>query len=116
MRSASAGMSTRAISMAMKKILTSAANIATATLLYVKEFEMVEVITRRTPPNDRVYEVTCTTCKSDLRFKRQEGELLRDQRDGDFLEIKCPVCEDRVTCGVDDYVRDGEPERERFWR
>lgn len=61
---------------------------------------LVEVLKRGESPGNRVYEVTCRVCHSELRFKEFEGEYHRDQRDGDFLSIQCPVCKRPVTVGL----------------
>lgn len=53
---------------------------------------MVEIIKRGELRGDRVHEVTCRVCKSELRFAEREAKHVHDQRDGGFLSINCPVC------------------------
>jgi hypothetical protein len=59
---------------------------------------MVEVLRRGTPPCEYVYESTCSTCKSLLRFKRTEASTTggSDLRDPPYLVIACPVCGGQV--------------------
>lgn len=56
----------------------------------------MRVIKRGTPPSDRPYLVECRTCKSEIEFLRIEAKFTPDQRDGDYLTIKCPVCHDEI--------------------
>jgi hypothetical protein len=57
----------------------------------------IEVVRRGKAPEDVVYKADCYTCKSVLKFKREDGKITYDQRDGDFLTIECPVCEKHVS-------------------
>lgn len=52
----------------------------------------MEIIERGTPPEEKVYEGRCMNCKTKVRFKRSEGKVTFDQRDGNFVTVKCPVC------------------------
>jgi RNase P subunit RPR2 len=56
----------------------------------------IEVIERGELPEDRPYEATCNRCRSKLRFLRGDAQFTADQRDGDFLTVKCPVCGESV--------------------
>lgn len=44
--------------------------------------------------------VTCRKCKSSLLVHKTDGKTVFDQRDGDYVEIECPVCQDRITIAV----------------
>lgn len=57
----------------------------------------MEVLKRGNPPNEKVYEAECRQCHSLLRFEQVEARLVPDRRDGDYLEIPCPVCRYVVT-------------------
>lgn len=57
---------------------------------------MVEIIRQGQIPEEQVFEATCTNCKTHFRFKRKEAKYVSDQRDGDFLEIPCPLCSKTV--------------------
>ncbi len=50
------------------------------------------VTKRRTPLENYIFDATCVRCKSELQFQRRDGEVTSDQRDGDFVTVKCPVC------------------------
>jgi hypothetical protein len=52
----------------------------------------IEVIERGGAPADKVYEAACPQCKSRLRFSRSDARFIADQRDGDCVNIICPVC------------------------
>jgi len=56
----------------------------------------MEIIKQGTPPSEKVYEAECRKCKSVFRFKQLEGKITYDQRDGDFITVKCPVCGESV--------------------
>lgn len=61
---------------------------------------MVEIIKRGVPRGEVVHDITCRFCKSELRFKEHEAKIHYDQRDGDYLSITCPVCQNTITKGV----------------
>ncbi len=52
----------------------------------------MHIIKRGTPPQEREYEATCRNCRTEVRFQQSEGTVTYDQRDGDFVTVKCPVC------------------------
>lgn len=52
----------------------------------------MEILKRGTPPPERVYEAVCRVCETEFRFQRSEGKVEYDQRDGNFIQICCPVC------------------------
>lgn len=52
----------------------------------------MKVIKKGALAGDSIYRTTCSNCKSELEFQRKEAKYHFDQRDGDFLEVKCPVC------------------------
>lgn len=62
---------------------------------------IVEVLERGTPPGSRTRVTRCQTCRSKLRFKEADARLVPDQRDGDYLTFKCPVCHHDVTVAID---------------
>ena len=45
-------------------------------------------------------DVTCRNCKSILRINEDDGAKHFDQRDGDFLTVKCPVCQAIITTSL----------------
>jgi len=64
----------------------------------------MRIIKRGIPPEEREYQVTCHSCRTEFLFERKEATFHGDQRDGDYLEIKCPVCKKSVTTDVDDFT------------
>lgn len=46
---------------------------------------------------DKIEQATCTKCKCEFEFARNEAELIYDQRDGDYRVIGCPTCGKEVT-------------------
>lgn len=56
----------------------------------------MEIIKKGTPPEEKIYEAECSKCKSVLRFKQSEGKITYDQRDGNLITVKCPVCGESV--------------------
>lgn len=53
---------------------------------------MILITKRGTPPEQLVHEATCTHCKTEYEFTRDEAKYISDQRDGDCLKTSCPVC------------------------
>lgn len=50
-------------------------------------------------PDDRVLRAQCRACETLFEFNTGEADRhhLGDYRDGEFWQIKCPVCESTVT-------------------
>lgn len=59
---------------------------------------MVEILRKGIPDAERKHYATCNKCKTSFSFQRKEARLVEDRRDGDYLEIQCPVCS--RTCNV----------------
>lgn len=57
---------------------------------------MVEIIKAGKKPEDKVITTTCKHCATKFRFKVSEARMSFDQRDGDALVIKCPLCSQSV--------------------
>lgn len=58
----------------------------------------IEIIKRGAPKAEKPITCTCRGCDSILRFKTDSNDvrLVYDQRDGDYFQLKCPVCGDDV--------------------
>lgn len=56
----------------------------------------MKIIKQGTLPKDRSYTTTCDNCDTKFSFKRSEGKYTLDQRDGEWIEIKCPLCKERI--------------------
>lgn len=52
----------------------------------------MKIIRRGQKPEQRTHQHTCRECSTVFEFEQHEAKLVFDQRDGDFLQIKCPVC------------------------
>lgn len=57
----------------------------------------VEILKRGQPPVEQTLERTCRHCGTEFRFQRADCTLHIDRRDGDYLEINCPVCAKSLT-------------------
>ncbi len=57
----------------------------------------IEIIRRGIPAAEITYFTTCRSCGSDLSFKKADGQVVFDHRDGDFIKIACPVCDQQCT-------------------
>lgn len=53
---------------------------------------MIEITKRGMLPKEIVYDGKCNHCKTEFRFSEDEGEVVYDQRDGDYVKIDCPLC------------------------
>lgn len=51
----------------------------------------MKIISKGGPPLKR-YAFTCRKCKTIATADRDEGRYVEDQRDGDAIVFKCPVC------------------------
>lgn len=60
----------------------------------------MEIIERGEPPDERKYTGRCFTCKTKVKFRQSEATAHYDQRDGNYLEVKCPVCGKPITVAM----------------
>ena len=65
----------------------------------------MKIISRGERKEDRIYRIECNSCKTLFEFEYQEAKFQRDQRDGDFLKVECPVCKYECSIGVDNHIR-----------
>lgn len=56
----------------------------------------MEIIKKGKLPSERVFVAVCDHCSTKFRFKQSEGKVTYDQRDGDFISVKCPLCKKTV--------------------
>lgn len=52
---------------------------------------MPEVLKRR-QPKAPTHQFDCKGCGSTLRAEKGEGRFVDDPRDGNYVEIICPIC------------------------
>ena len=52
---------------------------------------MVMIVSAGRLPENSTYNATCMNCKTVFTFTRGEALLVDDQRDGDYLQISCPL-------------------------
>lgn len=54
-------------------------------------------VIKRGVTKDKVrYRISCNGCGSVLDFERGEAKVVPDDRDADYLEVECPVCQASV--------------------
>ena len=56
----------------------------------------MEIIKKGKNPSDNEYTGECLNCGTKVKFKRHEGKLHNDQRDGDCVEVICPLCKNSI--------------------
>ena len=52
----------------------------------------MKIIKKGNIPEEKIYRSECYNCKTEFEFQAREAKLTRDQRDGDFLTVDCPLC------------------------
>ncbi len=60
----------------------------------------MKIINRGSDPLAAPIRSTCTRCYTEIEFLPSEAKHVSDQRDGDFYQIKCPVCPAIITHAV----------------
>jgi len=60
----------------------------------------MKILERGQIPNEQLYEIRCTKCRTLFQFQQQEAKYHSDQRDGDYLMIDCPVCKEPASTAV----------------
>jgi hypothetical protein len=64
---------------------------------------MIIVIEKGIIPEDRYYQTKCFNCGTLFKFQRKDGLYhTGDQREGSWIDIKCPICNRR--CSVSEKV------------
>jgi len=56
----------------------------------------MEIISRGTPPSEKIHKIKCNNCNSLIQFTEGEGKIVHDQRDGNSISIICPVCGKKI--------------------
>ena len=56
----------------------------------------MKIIKKGTPPDKEIFRGTCHYCKTEVEFERGEGTYRSCQKDGDWCEVKCPVCKNVI--------------------
>ena len=65
----------------------------------------MNILKRGTPPEERQYQGTCGKCETEIHFLQMEGQVTFDQRDGDFITVVCPVCNESIHVATNKYLR-----------
>jgi len=60
----------------------------------------MRIIKQGVAPTERVYCGTCRNCETEIEFKQHEAKTNFDQRDGNYLSIKCPTCGETIWTNV----------------
>lgn len=56
----------------------------------------MRIIKRGIPPQEKIHQGKCMTCKTVVEFSQAEGKVTYCQKDGNSISIKCPVCGDTI--------------------
>ena len=59
----------------------------------------MKIIKKGVIPSD-AYKMECRYCKAVFEFTKSETNVVFDQRDGNFMKLKCPCCSKDLTCNV----------------
>lgn len=60
----------------------------------------IEIISRGVPDSEKLAEFSCGDCRTTMRAKKSDGDYIFDQRDGDAIKFKCPVCKRDIWVNV----------------
>lgn len=52
----------------------------------------MKIIKQGIPAEEKKHRGQCSRCETQVEFYRKEGTVTYDQRDGNFVTVKCPVC------------------------
>lgn len=52
----------------------------------------MKIIKEGKKPEDLWHQPTCYNCKTVVEFQVFEGTITREQRDGDYVTVSCPIC------------------------
>ncbi len=57
----------------------------------------IKILKQGQLPEEITYKFVCRACLTEFTAQRKDGKLHSDQRDGQWLEVKCPLC--GYSCG-----------------
>lgn len=60
----------------------------------------MEILRRGHLPGEKEYTPVCHHCFTQVKFRQSEGVISRDQRDGDYVTVQCPVCDRPINCAL----------------
>ena len=60
----------------------------------------MKIIKEGVDPATQPMYATCSRCRTQIQFLPGEASYHSDQRDGDFYQIKCPVCPAMITKNI----------------
>ncbi len=60
----------------------------------------MRIVKYGTDPSDNKVKAKCQNCGTVIEFMPREADRVHDQRDGDYWQIKCPVCPRDITKAV----------------
>ena len=61
----------------------------------------MKIIKQGVHPEEIIYHATCRFCKTEVEFQKKEAKFNSGvYRDGDWLEIACPVCNHTIVKGI----------------
>jgi uncharacterized protein with PIN domain len=61
----------------------------------------MQILNKGKRPGELQAKGKCNTCNASVKFKQKEAKFVADQRDGDYYEISCPTCENKITVAAD---------------
>lgn len=60
----------------------------------------MKIIKPGNPRAERKFRTDCATCEARIEFSEREGKVVRDSRDGDYIQVKCPCCSSPITVAL----------------
>ena len=60
----------------------------------------MKIIKQGQPTETRTYQCTCRECGTVFEFEHHEAKFVFDQRDGNFLQLPCPIYGTQCAKGV----------------
>lgn len=52
----------------------------------------IKILKQGRLPEEVTYKFICNHCATEFTAQQRDGKVRHDQRDGDSLEVKCPLC------------------------
>ena len=60
----------------------------------------MKILEKGSLPEESIYRCRCCNCNTLYEFQRKEAVYVPEQRDGDYLTTKCPLCNRRNSTAV----------------
>lgn len=64
----------------------------------------IEVTKRGELPGKRQYKGTCSSCRTEVKFLKEDGQI-SSHRNESIICVECPLCKNQICTDTDNYTK-----------